>query len=79
MTLDLEALPNRDFEATVSRIGSTVRRKSPRVPAKVFRVNLAFAQADAALRPAMRFRGEIEIGRAQRVLQIPREAVFFPR
>ncbi len=77
VTLRLEALPNRDFDATVSRIGSTVRRKSPRVPAKVFRVELGFAKADSALRPAMRFRGEIEIGRAERVLLIPREAVFF--
>jgi HlyD family secretion protein len=77
VTLRLEALPNRDFEATVSRIGSTVRRKSPRVPSKVFRVELAFAKGDPALRPAMRFRGEIEISRGARVLQIPREAVFF--
>jgi HlyD family secretion protein len=77
VTLRLEALPNRDFDATVSRIGSTVRRKSPRVPSKVFRVEMAFAKPDPALRPAMRFRGEIEIARATRVLQIPREAVFF--
>ncbi|MEO8362218.1 MAG: efflux RND transporter periplasmic adaptor subunit [Vicinamibacteria bacterium] len=77
VTLRLEALPNRDFDATVSRIGTTVRRKSPRVPSKVFRVELAFAKMDPALRPAMRFRGEIEIARAARVLQIPREAVFF--
>jgi HlyD family secretion protein len=59
VTLRLEALPNRDFDATVSRVGSTVRRKSPRVPSKVFRVELAFAKPDPALRPAMRFRGEI--------------------
>jgi len=77
VTLRLEALPNRDFDATVSRIGSTVRRKSPRVPSKVFRVEIAIAKLDPALRPAMRFRGEIEIARATRVLQIPREAVFF--
>ena len=77
VTLRLEALPNRDFDATVSRIGSTVRRKSPRVPSKVFRVELAFAKPDPALRPAMRFRGEIQIARVARVLQIPREAVFF--
>jgi multidrug efflux pump subunit AcrA (membrane-fusion protein) len=43
----------------------------------VFRVALAFAKLDPALRPAMRFRGEIEIARAASVLQIPREAVFF--
>lgn len=77
VTLRLEALPNRDFDAKVSRIGSTVRRKSPRVPSKVFSVELAFAKPDPALRPAMRFRGEIEIARVARVLLIPREAVFF--
>lgn len=73
----LEALPDRDFEATVARIGSTVRRKSPRVPSKVFRVELALAKVDPALRPAMRFRGDIEIARVADALQIPREAVFF--
>ena len=77
VTLRLEALPDRDFEAKVSRIGSTVRRKSPRVPSKVFRVEIALAKPDPALRPAMRFRGEIEIARLNGALQIPREAVFF--
>ena len=77
VSLRLEALPDRDFEATVSRIGSTVRRKSPRVPSKVFRVEIALAKPDPALRPAMRFRGEIEIARVERALQIPRDAVFF--
>lgn len=77
VTLRLEALPDRDFEATVARIGRAVRRKSPRVPSKVFRVELAMAKPDPALRPAMRFRGEIEIARHPAVLQIPREAVFF--
>ncbi|MCM2255035.1 MAG: efflux RND transporter periplasmic adaptor subunit [Vicinamibacteria bacterium] len=76
VTLRLEALPDRDFEARVTRIGRAVRRKSPRVPSRVFRVELAFASHDPALRPAMRFRGEIETARHEGVLQVPREAVF---
>ena len=53
-----------------------MRRKSWRVPNKVFRVQVALDKTDAALRPAMRFRGEIQTERVKSVLTLPRDAVF---
>jgi HlyD family secretion protein len=74
--LRLEALPDQDLGATVTRIARTVRRKSARVPSKVFRVQITFDHAIEALRPAMRFRGEIDTRRVPGALIIPREDVF---
>ena len=76
VTLRLEALPDKDLKGRITRIGRAVRRKSFRVPYKVFRVQVTLDEGDPALRPAMRFRGEIETKRAASVLTIPREAVF---
>jgi HlyD family secretion protein len=76
VTLRIEALPDRDFSGKVTRIGRAVKRKSGRVPNKVFRVQLALDKSDPAMRPAMRFRGEIETERVKGVLLLPREAVF---
>ncbi len=75
-TLRLEALPDRDFRAKVGKIGRAVRRKSWRVPSKVFRVQIDLERGDAALRPAMRFRGEIETGVVKAALVVPRDCVF---
>jgi HlyD family secretion protein len=76
VTLRLEALPDKDFSGKVTKIARAVRRKSGRVPNKVFRVQLALDKSDPAMRPAMRFRGEIETERVKGVLVVPREAVF---
>ena len=73
--LRIEALPDQDLSGSVSGIGRTVRRKSPRVPSKVARVRIAFDQKVPALRPSMRFRGEIETARLPAVLTVPCEAV----
>jgi multidrug efflux pump subunit AcrA (membrane-fusion protein) len=75
VTLRLEALPDRDFSGKLIKIARSVRRKSWRVPNKVFRVQVALDQSDAAFRPAMRFRGEIETKKLTSVLLVPREAV----
>lgn len=75
-TLRLEALPDRDIAGTVSRIARAVRRKSWRVPTKVFRVRIDLDTRDPALRPAMRFRGEIETGRRAKTLVVPRDVIF---
>jgi hypothetical protein len=75
--LRLEARPDLDFSGRVRGIAHTVRRKSWRVPAKVFKVDVELERTDAAImRPAMRFRGEIETGRLKGRLLVPREAVF---
>lgn len=76
VTLRIEALPDRDFTGTVTKIGRAVRRKSGRVPNKVFRVQLVLDKSDPAMRPSMRFRGEIETERVEGALLLPREAVF---
>jgi multidrug efflux pump subunit AcrA (membrane-fusion protein) len=61
----------------VEAIGRTVRRKSWRVPAKVYKVQVGLDRTDATfMRPAMRFRGEIETGRLKARLVVPRDAVF---
>ncbi|HVQ32169.1 MAG TPA: efflux RND transporter periplasmic adaptor subunit [Vicinamibacteria bacterium] len=75
--LRLEARPDLDFHGRVRGIAQTVRKKSWRVPAKVFKVDVELEHTDAAImRPAMRFRGEIETGRLKDRLLIPRTAVF---
>ncbi len=75
--LRLEARPDLDFRGRVRAIAHTVRRKSWRVPAKVFKVDVELERTDPGImRPAMRFRGEIETGRLKGRLLLPREAVF---
>jgi HlyD family secretion protein len=77
VTLRLEARPDLDIRAKVSRVGRTVRQKSWRTPVKVFKVDVALSKTDpTVMRPAMRFRGEIETGRTPGLLVVPREAVF---
>lgn len=75
--LRLEARPELDIRARVEAIGRTVRRKSWRVPSKVYKVQVGLDRTDATfMRPAMRFRGEIETGRLKARLVVPRDAVF---
>jgi multidrug efflux pump subunit AcrA (membrane-fusion protein) len=77
VTLRLEARPDLDVHGKVRRIGRTVRQKSWRNPVKVYKVDIALERTDSTvMRPAMRFRGEIETGRVPGVLLVPREAVF---
>lgn len=75
--LRLEARPDLDLRGTVRSIARTVRRKSARVPAKVFKVDIALeATESGVMRPAMRFRGDVEVGRLAARLVAPREVVF---
>jgi len=76
-TLRLEARPELDIHARVQSIGRTVTRKSWRVPAKVYKVAFALDRTDSTfMRPAMRFRGEVETARISGRLLVPRDAVF---
>jgi HlyD family secretion protein len=76
-TLRLEARPDFDVKAKVKRIARTVKRRSWRTPLKGYRVELTVGKTDPTfMRPAMRFRGEIETGRIPGVLLLPRDAVF---
>ncbi len=77
VTVRLEARPDFDLEGRVARIGRTVQRRSWRTPLKGFRVEIALEKTDPTfMRPAMRFRGEVETGRVPDLLLVPREAVF---
>jgi HlyD family secretion protein len=77
VTLRLEARPDLDIRGKVRKVGRTVRQKSWRTPVKVYKVDVALEKTDpTVMRPAMRFRGEIETGRTPGLLLVPREAVF---
>jgi HlyD family secretion protein len=75
--LRLEARPDLDIRAKVRKVGRTVRQKSWRTPVKVYKVEIGLETTDpTVMRPAMRFRGEVEVGRTAGVVLVPREAVF---
>jgi HlyD family secretion protein len=75
--LRLESREDVDLAGRVRSLGRNVRRRSWRVPGKVFRVEIALDRSDPqVMRPAMRFRGQIEVGRVPDVVLVPREAVF---
>jgi len=77
VTIRLEAHPDVDFKGTVQSIGRTVRRQSWRVPTKVYKLDISLDKTDTvAMRPAMRFRGDIETRRIPSVLVVPRDAIF---
>ncbi|HVR69709.1 MAG TPA: HlyD family efflux transporter periplasmic adaptor subunit [Vicinamibacteria bacterium] len=77
VTIRLEARPDLDVHGRVKTVGRTVRQKSWRNPVKVYKVDIALDRTDSAvMRPAMRFRGEIETGRIPGLLLAPRDAVF---
>ena len=77
VTLRLEARSDFDLPGKVARIGRTVKQRSWRTPLKGYRVEIALAKTDPTfMRPAMRFRGEIETGRIPGVVLVPRDAVF---
>ena len=66
IVLRLEARPDLDFRGRVRSVGRTVRQKSWRTPGKIVRVEVELERTDpAVMRPAMRFRGEIETGRTE--------------
>jgi hypothetical protein len=77
VTVRLEARSDFDVKGKVARIARTVRQRSWRTPLKGYRVEIALEKTDPTfMRPAMRFRGEIETGRLPGLLLVPRDAVF---
>ncbi|MGH9457043.1 MAG: efflux RND transporter periplasmic adaptor subunit [Thermoanaerobaculia bacterium] len=76
-SIRLDAHPDQEFHGSVSSIGRTVERQSPRTPLKILRVDIGLDKTDLEkMRPGMRFRGRLETGRAKDVVLIPHEAVF---
>ena len=77
VTLRLEARPDDDLGGQIVKLARSVRRKSWRLPVNVYRVEIALDRTQPNfMRPAMRFRGAIEIARVPSVLAVPRTAVY---
>jgi hypothetical protein len=77
VTLRLEARSDFDLSGKVAKIARTVRQKTWRTPLKGYRVEIELEKTDPTfMRPAMRFRGEVETARIPGVVLVPREAVF---
>lgn len=75
--LRLDAHPDVGFEGRIQSIWRTVQRQSWRTPQKVVRMDITLDETDSRrMRPGMRFRGEVEVDRAEDVLTVPLEAVF---
>lgn len=73
----LDAFPDVDYTGRVESIWQTVQRKSWRNPIKVVRLDMELDETDTRrMRPGMRFRGTVEIERAEDVLVVPANAVF---
>ena len=76
VTVALEAHPGVEFAGVIGEIGSAVRSESWRSPVKVFRLQVDLERTDPErMRPGMRFRAAIEVGRVVGALVVPLEAV----
>jgi len=77
VALRLEARSDFDLAGKVAKIARTVRQRSWRTPLKGYRVEIELEKTDPGfMRPAMRFRGEVETARIPGVVLVPRESVF---
>jgi multidrug efflux pump subunit AcrA (membrane-fusion protein) len=75
--LRLDAHPDLLFTGKVEAIHGAVERKSENERQKVIDLTVALARTDPLrMRPGMRFRGQVETGRAPGVLLVPSEAVL---
>lgn len=73
----LDAHPDVPYRGTVERIERMVQRQSPRNPLKVVKLDIALEDTDRQrMRPGMRFRGSVEVDRAEDVLLAPVEAIY---
>ncbi len=74
--LRLDAYPDVTFSGTIEKIGKTVQPKTRNSPLRSVRLDVALAQTDAnRMRPEMRFRGQVEVGKQTDVLLVPEAAV----
>ncbi len=76
VTLQVDAFPDVRLHGTVASIASSVQ-PSDTDASNVVRLQIAIETTGAcALRPGMRFRGQVETQRIPNVIQMPAEAVF---
>ncbi|MEN8165693.1 MAG: HlyD family efflux transporter periplasmic adaptor subunit [Acidobacteriota bacterium] len=75
--LHLDAHQDVTYRGVVTRVVRAVQEKSWRNPLKVVRVEIGLKTTDPdRMRPGMRFKGTIEVGRKNEVLLIPVLSVF---
>jgi HlyD family secretion protein len=75
--LRLEAHPDKEYDGTVERVANLVQTESPESRVKIVTLDIKLNETDPLLmRPAMRFRGRIEIARVPNVLQVPLAAII---
>lgn len=77
-TVRADAIPDREFRATVADVSLLARVDfmSGWPPARMFDLRLTFADADGRLRPGMSAVARIPVGRLPGVLLVPAAAVF---
>lgn len=76
-TIRLDAIPDRDYEATVTDVSLLARVDySNWPPVKQFDLKLTFKDADGRLRPGMSAAARIAVGHLPDMLLVPAEAVF---
>lgn len=76
VTLRLDALPDLELGGRVAAVTRAVERRSWDSPLKVVRLEVALDRTDPdTMRPGMRFRGTVEIGRAVGVVTVPAAAL----
>jgi hypothetical protein len=74
--LRLEAHPDKEYTGVVDRVASLVQTESPESRVKIVVLEIKLDATDPLLmRPAMRFRGRIEIARVPNVIQVPLTAI----
>lgn len=75
--LRLDAHPEDEFTGRLSSIWRTVQRESWRSEQKVVRLEIELDETDTRkMRPGMRFRGDVEVDRAEQALLVDADAVF---
>lgn len=77
VTFRLDAYPDHEYRATVSRIRTAVQPRSPNDARKIVKAQLELEETDGErMRPGMRLRGQIEIERFESRVAVPQDAVF---
>ena len=76
-TIRLDAIPDHDYQASVTDLSVLARVDfSSWPPQKNFDMSLTFGDADVRLRPGMNGLARIAVGRMPNMLLVPAEAVF---
>ena len=76
VSLLLDAHPDNEYLGKVTAVTRAVERKAAQSQLKVVRLEITLARTDPErMRPGMRFRGTVEIGRVAGALVVPLEAV----